>query len=234
MHSPARLGAYRLPGPRSFLRHGSPDDADLSVPTGNGTLVFPHFADGGGWTTQLVLVNPTDNILSGTVQFVDRSGRAATVVLNNQSGSSFTYAVPARTSQKFQTSGIASAILSGSMRVVPAAGATAPSGPAIFSFRNGGITVTEAGVLAEPTGTAFRLYTEASGSIQTGPRRGESFRQRGDRHTGTQQTGWIHYGTNGNPDGSRQRTNLGLLEPDSRTGFVADAVSGSAQRYGLD
>ncbi len=33
--------------------------ADLASPT-TADIVFPHFADGGGWTTQVVLVNPTD------------------------------------------------------------------------------------------------------------------------------------------------------------------------------
>jgi hypothetical protein len=33
------------------------------------SLIMPHFADGSGWTTQVILINPTDQILSGTVQF---------------------------------------------------------------------------------------------------------------------------------------------------------------------
>jgi hypothetical protein len=52
----------------------------------------------------------------------------------------------------------------------------APSGLAIFSFQSNGITVSEAGVPAQPAGTAFRLYAEslgdfdhnASGSTRTG------------------------------------------------------------------
>jgi hypothetical protein len=34
------------------------------------TIYFPHFADGGGWTTQVILVNPTDAAISGAVQFL--------------------------------------------------------------------------------------------------------------------------------------------------------------------
>ena len=40
-----------------------------------GGLTVPHFADGGGWTTQVVLVNPGDNAIDGTVQFLERSGQ---------------------------------------------------------------------------------------------------------------------------------------------------------------
>src|SRR6185503_3261457 len=34
----------------------------------NETVVVPHFADGGGWRTQVLLVNPTDQAISGTVE----------------------------------------------------------------------------------------------------------------------------------------------------------------------
>ena len=36
------------------------------------TLIFPHFADGAGWATQVILVNPTDQTLAGTVRFLGR------------------------------------------------------------------------------------------------------------------------------------------------------------------
>src|SRR5262245_20042039 len=50
---------------------------DLSAPSLQRTAVLPHFADGGGWTTQIVLVNRTDSVLTGTVQFRDPSGQSA-------------------------------------------------------------------------------------------------------------------------------------------------------------
>ena len=43
--------------------------APIAVPT-TGTVYFPLFADGGGWTTQVVLVNPTYALISGNVQFI--------------------------------------------------------------------------------------------------------------------------------------------------------------------
>src|SRR5262249_57811803 len=33
-----------------------------------------HFARGGGWITELVLVNPSDNLISGTAQFLGQGG----------------------------------------------------------------------------------------------------------------------------------------------------------------
>src|SRR5205807_698150 len=115
-----------------------------------------------------------DAILSGTVQFLNPSGSAAAITVNDQLNDTFAYSIPPRTSQKLQTSGTGTSTLSGSVRVIPASGTTAPTGLGIFSFRNGGITVTEAGVPAAGAGSAFRLYSEAAGtspqpgSIQTG------------------------------------------------------------------
>jgi sugar lactone lactonase YvrE len=143
--------------------------ADLRASTQTGTIVFPNFADGGGWTTQIVLVNSTDSVLNGSIQFVDQSGQPASVTVNGLSSTNFTYSLIARTSQTFQTSDIDAATVSGSVRVIPAMNTTAPSGLAVFSFHNSdGITVSEAGVPAVPVGSAFRLYAEGAPSIQTG------------------------------------------------------------------
>src|SRR5262249_20128580 len=43
-------------------------DLSAAPATGGSGVVFPHYADGGGWTTQVVLVNPTDKALSGSLQ----------------------------------------------------------------------------------------------------------------------------------------------------------------------
>jgi hypothetical protein len=142
---------------------------DLSAAPTSGTVVFPHFADGGGWTTQVVLVNATDNPLSGSLQFVAQSGQNL--------GSASSYTIAPRGSFTLPTSGTASTVQVGSVLVTPSAGSSAPSGVAVFSLRNNGITVTESGVPAiTSVGTAFRLYAESSGffanatigSFQTG------------------------------------------------------------------
>ena len=142
--------------------------ANLDTPALPGMVIFPHFAEGGGWTSQIILVNPTENPLVGTIQFLDNLGRAVTVGVNNQSGSSFTYQMPPRTSLKLQTSGTPSSTVVGSVRVIPNNSTAAPSGLAIFSFRKNGIVVSEAGVPPVAAGSAFRLYAEAAGTIRTG------------------------------------------------------------------
>src|SRR5262249_49101193 len=41
---------------------------DLNKPP-SGQVVIPHFADGSGSATQIVLVNPADTLITGTIQF---------------------------------------------------------------------------------------------------------------------------------------------------------------------
>lgn len=145
---------------------------DLDAQTSTNTLVFPTFADGGGWTTQVVLVNPSNfTALTGTLQFLNQAGGPAEVTANGQLTSAFTYSIPPGSSAIVQTAGLPSSPVSGSVRAIPATGTIAPSGFVIFSFSNGGIKVTEAGVAALPLSTAFRMYAEYSAApswIQSG------------------------------------------------------------------
>src|SRR5262249_4210734 len=62
------------------------------------------------------------------------------------------------------------AVQTGWIRIIPDSGSRMPSSVAILSFKNQGVTVTEASVPAVPADTGFRLYTETSsdGNIQTG------------------------------------------------------------------
>ena len=143
-------------------------------------LVMGHFADGGGWNTQVILVNTTDTTISGTVQFYSEgsatvAGGPITLTVNGQVGASFNYSIRARASINFQTSGPAGvAAQVGSVRMTPSAGSASPSAFTVFSFSSNGVTVSQATVQAQPAGTAFRMYVEVNsrngvaGAIQSG------------------------------------------------------------------
>src|SRR5262249_14733859 len=133
-------------------------------------FVFPHYADGAGWTTELLLVNTTDTAISGTILFCGQGGCPAAVqpVVSNA------YTVAPRSSVRFQTADTANTVTAGSIRVTPASGSKATTGLAVFSLKSGGVSVSTAGVLGSSTSNAFRMYAELSGtngqigSIQTG------------------------------------------------------------------
>ncbi len=127
--------------------------------TTSSPVTLPHFADGGGWRTQVVLVNPGENTLSGLVQFLSTAGQD----IRTQP-----FVVAPRSSTRVQTDGIAASTQTGSVRISVAVGSTAPSAISIFTFRSGGVAVTEAGAIALPGNTSFQLYAELSGTIHTG------------------------------------------------------------------
>ena len=143
--------------------------APLTLPT-TATVYFPHFAAGGGWTTQVILVNPTHATISGSVQFfgsgseTEAAAPATLTLADGRNGSEFTYAIPPRSATRLRTSDPSGPLEAGSVRAVPDTGQPAPSGVSIFTFQKDGTTVSEAGVPASTSGTAFRLYIEASGT----------------------------------------------------------------------
>lgn len=143
--------------------------AELPSHLADPTLI-PHFAVGGGWTTQIVLVNPTDETISGTIQFLDQGtatmpAQPIIVTVDGQASSAFAYSILARSSCRLQTSGTEGMTRSGSVRVIPSANSGTPSAVSIFSFKRDGVTVTEAGVQALRAAPAFRLYAEAFGTL---------------------------------------------------------------------
>ena len=143
--------------------------APLTVPT-PATVYFPHFAAGAGWTTQVILVNPTHAPIQGSVQFLGpgsetaNAGPATLTLADGSNGSAFPYAIPPRSATRLQTASPTGPIQTGSVRVVADPGHAAPSGVSIFSYQNAGVTVSEAGVPASISGNAFRVYGETSGT----------------------------------------------------------------------
>src|SRR5262249_952426 len=130
---------------------------DLSVSTDDAAIV-PHFAQGGGWATQVLLVNPADLPIKGRVQF---SGSLS---------ASGAFNIPARISIRMDVPASGPSVQTGWIRIIPDVGSRMPSNAAIFSFKSEEVTVTEASVPAIPADTGFRLYVETSGDgkIQTG------------------------------------------------------------------
>ena len=135
---------------------------DTASAPGTGTVVVPHFADGGGSTTQLVLVNPASTALSGTIEFRKDDGAPVSVTIEGVSKSSFPYLIPPRSSQKFVTAGGAPGATTGSVRIIPVAGQTAPVSQVIFVYKPREVTVSLAGV-STLGATSFRTYVESSG-----------------------------------------------------------------------
>jgi hypothetical protein len=126
-----------LTGLRGFTNERS-DFLSARLPViemGSGAeAVLPRFADGAGWSSEIVLLNPTSRPIAGTLEFP-----GATVTIGEATSSSFAYSIPAGASQKFVTAGSNGFLRSGTIRVVPADG-EAPTALNIFSFKDNGVT----------------------------------------------------------------------------------------------
>jgi uncharacterized protein affecting Mg2+/Co2+ transport len=128
---------------------------------------LPHFAVGGGWRTEVILVNPIDTQISGTVAFFDGSGNPVTVPIGSVTLNTVDYQLQGRRTLKFVLPNTGTTIQSGSVRVVPVAGAaTTPILLGVFSFTKSNVRVSEAALLGI-TGTQFRTYSENSGTPGT-------------------------------------------------------------------
>ena len=146
--------------------------ADLSAPV-VAPLVIPHFADGGGWSTQILLLNPSDTVQNGTIQFfgqgdANTASEPLTITVDGQQGGMFSYSIAPRSSKRLQTSNGAANTQVGSVLVMPLSGSSTPTGLLVFSFQKAGITVSQAGVSTQRSSRAFRMYAEASADIQQG------------------------------------------------------------------
>jgi Beta-propeller repeat len=145
---------------------------DLSAPAAD-PLLIPHFADGGGWSTEVLLVNTSDAGQNGTIQFFAQGNASTapqplTITVDGQQGDMFSYSIAPRSSRRLQTSNGGSTTQVGSVIVTPTSGSFTPTGLLIFSFHEAGVTVTEAGVPTQRPSRAFRMYAEASADIHKG------------------------------------------------------------------
>lgn len=125
-------------------------------------VYFPYFAAGGGWASEIVLVNPSAGTMTGTIEFVGRDGAAA-VAPGVGGGYSARYAVPPRGFRRFADGDRSGDIRLGLVKAVPDAGSAAPGGHVLSSLADGGKTVAETAVSAMLPGSAFRVYAEMSG-----------------------------------------------------------------------
>jgi hypothetical protein len=139
--------------------------AELGSSIGSGTVVIPDFAAGAGWQTEVVLANPTDDVLTGTVQFYSPLGSTQQVRSSGRINSTFTYTLAPRSIFRLLVEGITNDVTVGWIKVVPANNGRSPIATATYSFQEGGVTVTQAGVNSVAPATSFRLYADATGDF---------------------------------------------------------------------
>ncbi len=72
------------------------DTPRAGIVGGPEALVMPQFAIGGGWATQIAMVNPSSSEITGRIDIFDINGQPLVVRLNGAMKSTFSYSIPAR------------------------------------------------------------------------------------------------------------------------------------------
>src|SRR5262249_32039442 len=143
--------------------------ADLSRPLTGSVLYFPQLADGGGYTTTVILSNTSGAIETGTISIVDDAGAPLNVrPVGGTVGPTFSYSIPAAGTFIFETDGSPSFVRAGWLKVTPDSGSNTPIGAGVFSYGPAGILVTESGIPSSETTTRARLYVDMSNGHDSG------------------------------------------------------------------
>jgi hypothetical protein len=92
--SAGNTGTMIAPQTRSLTAGAATDTPRVGTIGGANAIVLPQFAMGGGWATQLALVNTSSTAASGRVDVFDTNGQPLAVKLNGAMQSTFTYSIP--------------------------------------------------------------------------------------------------------------------------------------------
>ena len=143
--------------------------ADLTDSDKSDSVYFPQLADGGGYTTSLVLMNTSSGTENGRLDILNDNGAGMVVSLaGGATNSSFRYSIPSGGIFRFQTDGSPATANTGWIRVVPDASNSSPVGSGIFGYNPADILVSESGIPSATATTHARIYVDLSNNHNTG------------------------------------------------------------------
>jgi hypothetical protein len=134
-----------------FIMAAVPISAGAAL--GSEITAFPQVADGAGYSTELLLINPAATRITGQLQF--------------SSGTKVAYDIPPAGMWRFQTPGTASQVSVGYATIIPDSGNSRPVAAAIFSLRSGGVLRFQAGVPAQTAVTRALMFGSRDASKRT-------------------------------------------------------------------
>jgi hypothetical protein len=143
--------------------------ADMAQPSGTSPLYFPQFADGGGYTTSIILLNASDKPESGDLEIRDENG--APFIVGQNGGTvnyMFRYYILPGGAFYFQTDGSPTGIKAGWLKVSPETGTPVPIGIGVFGYNPDDVLVAEAGIPSAVSTTHARIYVDLTENHNTG------------------------------------------------------------------
>jgi hypothetical protein len=143
--------------------------ADGSQALTNTSIYFPQLADGGGWTTSLVLMNTSASVENGFLNIFDNSGRPLVVhQAGGTAASSFQYSIPAGGAFRFQTEGGSEDAKVGWMQVVPDPANSTPVGSGVYGYNPVDILTMESGIPSAGATKHARIFIDLTNHHDTG------------------------------------------------------------------
>lgn len=127
-------------------------------------IFLPFVKDGMGYSMTLELINPFSRAIAGTVFLFDDTGSPLMLTLNGQSQSSFHYSLDPQASLQRISAGDSLSLGSGYAVILPDPGSTAPRGTALVALRQGGVSVSQAGLPAARPVKTFLAYIDRRSS----------------------------------------------------------------------
>ena len=136
---------------------------DLSAEPNTESIILPQVGAGEGLSTQIVLINSSEEAINGQIQLFDSQGAALELELDQTTGSSFPYQIePDGTFSGKLTSASVTAV--GYAVVTLEEGSQTPTGTVIFQFTSGDSVLSEAGIAAVTPTTSARIFVDNVGT----------------------------------------------------------------------
>ena len=149
------------------------------------SIVIPHFADGAGWKSRVILVNNTDEEMRGEVRFLSQGtatepGQPVAVGTDAALTPVFEYHIQPRSFFELQTNGLLENLSTGSVHIVPFVGFHTPAAHVTISDfvvdevataaagETRGNTIFETSVEGRLPAASLRFYVEAIGDFDAG------------------------------------------------------------------
>jgi hypothetical protein len=133
------------------------------------TLYFPQLADGGGYSTSVILLNTSSNVESGTLRLYADNGSAFTArQTGGTTGSLFSYSIQPNGAFVFQTDSSQKDTKTGWAELIPDGGTRTPIAAGLFEYSPGGVLVTESGIPSTGSTNYVRIFVDTTSGHDTG------------------------------------------------------------------
>jgi enterochelin esterase-like enzyme len=143
--------------------------ADASQSPSRASIYFPQLADGGGWTTSLILLNTSGSSESGSFEVLDNNGQPLVVhAVDGTPASTFQYLIPTGGFFRLQTDGAYGDQKAGWVRLSPNSANNTPVGSGMFSFNPVDVLTTESGIPSVLSTSHARVFVDRTKNHNTG------------------------------------------------------------------